>query len=110
MKNMTYVVTEACIKCKYTDCVSICPVDCFREGPNFLAIHPNECIDCGLCEPECPVDAIRHEDDLDSEQLHFKKINEKYASTWPTISVKKPAPEDADHWATVKQKLALLEE
>ena len=72
---MTYVVTEACIKCKYTDCVDVCPVDCFREGPNFLAIDPDECIDCGACEPACPVTAIFAEDDVPGDQSAFKEIN-----------------------------------
>ena len=72
---MTFVVTEACIKCKYTDCVEVCPVDCFYEGPDFLVIGPDECIDCGLCEPECPIDAIVSEDELSENQIEFIEIN-----------------------------------
>ena len=72
---MTYVVTESCIKCKYTDCVEICPVDCFYEGPEFLVIDPDECIDCGLCEPECPVEAIYADDELPNDQIEFIEIN-----------------------------------
>ena len=92
---MTYIVTDACVRCKYTDCVEVCPVDCFYEGENFLVIHPDECIDCGVCEPECPVEAIKPdtEDDKDGKWL---AINSKYAETWPVITVKIDAPTDAD--------------
>ena len=76
---MAFVVTEACIKCKYTDCVEVCPVDCFYEGPEFLVIHPDECIDCALCEPECPIDAILSEDELPEDQIDFIEINAKLA-------------------------------
>lgn len=107
---MTYVVTEACIKCKYTDCVDVCPVDCFREGPNFLVIDPDECIDCTLCEPECPVGAIFRDDDLPEGQEEFQEINTRLARVWPPIIQKKPAPSDADAWAEVKDKRGLLEE
>lgn len=86
---MTYVVTENCIRCKYTDCVDVCPVDCFYEGPNFLVIHPDECIDCGLCEPECPAQAILSEDDLRQEDLPFVALNAELAERWPNISVRK---------------------
>ena len=72
---MAFIVTESCIKCKHTDCVEVCPVDCFYEGPNFLVIHPEECIDCALCEPECPVDAIFSEDELPDDQIPFIEIN-----------------------------------
>ncbi|WP_437556909.1 ferredoxin FdxA [Acidithiobacillus sulfuriphilus] len=107
---MTYVVTEACIKCKYTDCVDVCPVDCFREGPNFLVIDPDECIDCTLCEPECPVGAIFRDDDLPEGQEEFQEINARLARVWPPIIQKKPAPSDADAWAEMKDKRGLLEE
>ncbi len=90
---MTYVVTENCIKCKYMDCVEVCPVDCFYEGENMLVIHPDECIDCGVCEPECPAEAIKPdtEPSLDS----WLKLNADYAKSWPNITVKREAPEDA---------------
>lgn len=107
---MTFVVTESCIKCKYTDCVEVCPVDCFYEGPNFLAIHPDECIDCALCEPECPVDAIVSEDELKPDQEKFLDINRDMAEKWPNIIEIKAAPEDADQWKNVKDKAHLLEE
>jgi len=106
---MTFVVTESCIKCKYTDCVEVCPVDCFYEGPNFLVIHPDECIDCALCEPECPVDAILSEDDLKDEQLEYLKLNAELAEKWPNITEVKPAPEDADEWKDVKDKRQYLD-
>ena len=84
---MTHVVTEACIKCKYTDCVDVCPVDCFREGPNFLVIDPDECIDCAVCIPECPADAIFAEEDTPADQLHFIKLNADlaFAKGWTSI-------------------------
>jgi len=106
---MTYLVTESCIRCKYTDCVEVCPVDCFYEGPNFLVIHPDECIDCGLCEPECPVDAILHEDDLTPEQDKFYALNQELAELWPNINESKPALDDADQWRGVTDKLQYLE-
>ena len=106
---MTYVVTESCIKCKYTDCVDVCPVDCFREGPNFLVIDPDECIDCTLCVAECPVEAIFAEDDVPSEQKQYLAINAELAKLWPAIIEKKPAPADADDWKDVKEKAHLLE-
>ena len=92
---MTYIVTDACIKCKFMDCVEVCPVDCFYEGENFLAINPDECIDCGVCEPECPVDAIKPdtEDDPDGKWL---RINTDYAKVWPNITVKGEPPADAE--------------
>lgn len=91
---MTYIVNENCIKCKYTDCVEVCPVDCFYEGDNMLVIHPDECIDCGVCEPECPVDAIKPDTEPGVEK--WLELNRKYAETWPNITAKKPAPTDAD--------------
>lgn len=106
---MTFVVTENCIKCKYTDCVEVCPVDCFHEGPNFLAIDPEECIDCTLCEPECPVEAIVSEDDLPEDQADFLQLNADLAAQWPVITEIKPAPEDADEWADQPNKRDLLE-
>ena len=107
--TMTYVVTESCIRCKYTDCVDVCPVDCFREGPNFLVIDPDECIDCTLCVAECPVEAIFAEDDVPDDQQQYKAINAELAKLWKPIIERKPAPADADQWKTVKPKGHLLE-
>jgi len=106
---MTFVVTEACIKCKYTDCVDVCPVDCFHEGPNFLVIDPDECIDCTLCEPECPVEAIYSEDELPEGQEKFIAINAELTPLWPVITDVKDAPDDADEWADKVDKIGLLE-
>ena len=106
---MTFVVTEACIKCKYTDCVEVCPVDCFHEGPNMLVIDPEECIDCTLCEPECPVDAICSEDDVPAGQEQFTKLNAELSKGWPVITKAKAAPPDADDWKDIKEKLEHLE-
>lgn len=106
---MTFVVTDSCIKCKYTDCVEVCPVDCFYEGPNFLVINPDECIDCALCEPECPVSAIIAEDELKPEQHEFIQLNAELAETWPNITAKKDPPLDADEWKDRKEKRQFLE-
>jgi ferredoxin len=106
---MAYVVTESCIKCKYTDCVDVCPVDCFHEGPNMLVIDPEECIDCTLCVAECPVEAIFAEDDVPTEQRGFIAINAELAKKWSQIIERKEAPSDADEWAKVKDKKKLLE-
>jgi ferredoxin len=102
-------VTEACIKCKYTDCVDVCPTDAFHEGPNFLAIHPDDCIDCNLCVAECPVEAIYAEDDVPPAQRGFIALNAELARQWPIIAEKKEAPPDAEYWADVKDKRDLLE-
>ena len=99
---MTYIVNEDCIRCKHTDCVEVCPVDCFYEGENMLVINPDECIDCGVREPECPVDAIQPDTDDDAHK--WVTINTQYATIWPNITVKNPAPDDAEHWALVKGK------
>ena len=107
---MAFVITENCIKCKYTDCVEVCPVDCFYEGPNFLAINPDECIDCALCEPECPIEAIVSEDDLKPEQQQFKELNANLSKKWPNITRKKTAPADAKQWEGVAGKLSHLKE
>ena len=106
---MTFVVSDACIKCKHTDCVEVCPVDCFYEGPNFLVINPDECIDCALCEPECPVDAIFSEDELPEEEQAFLELNAELCEIWPNITEKKDAPADAADWEGKPGKLALLE-
>jgi cytochrome c oxidase cbb3-type subunit II len=108
-RHMTFVVTEACIKCKYTDCVDVCPVDAFYEGPNFLAISPDECIDCAVCVPECPVAAIYDEGDLPQEQMMFVPINAEMVRNWPRITSRKKALPDADEWAKVEKKRHLLE-
>ena len=107
--TMAYVVTESCIKCKYTDCVDVCPVDCFREGPNMLVIDPEECIDCTLCVPECPVEAIFAEDDVPPAQRDWIPINAELSKVWKPIVERKPAPADAEEWAKVKEKKHLLE-
>lgn len=103
---MAYVVTEACIRCKYTDCVAVCPVDCFREGPNFLVIGPDECIDCTLCVPECPVNAIYAEDDVPADQQDFIELNAVLARhpAWsPIVNAKAPLPDHAD-WKDIRHK------
>jgi ferredoxin len=105
---MTHVVTEACIRCKYTDCVDVCPVDCFREGPNFLAIDPDECIDCAVCIPECPVNAILPEEDVPGDQQKFIALNAELAKNWPSITKRKPALPDAEEWKDRKDKLDQL--
>jgi len=91
---MTYVVVDACIKCKYMDCIEVCPVDCFYEGENMLVIHPDECIDCGVCEPECPVEAILPDTEDDTEK--WVEINREYSEKWPNITQKGDAPGDSD--------------
>ncbi len=106
---MAFVVTEKCIRCKYTDCVEVCPVDCFYEGPNMLAINPDECIDCALCEPECPVEAIIAEDDLAPEQQGLVELNRELASQWPVITNQKQPPSDADDWQQTADKMQYLE-
>ena len=106
---MTYLVTEKCIRCKYTDCVEVCPVDCFYEGPNMLVIHPDERIDCGLCEPECPVNAIYVEDDLPKKYDIFLTLNAELAKKWPNITHRKDPPADADEWKEKEDKLSVLE-
>ncbi len=106
---MTFVVTENCIRCKYTDCVDVCPVDCFHEGPNFLVIDPEECIDCQLCVPECPVNAIYDEQDLPEDQYDFLALNAELAQQWPVINEVKSPPDDADQWDGVENKRQYLE-
>ncbi len=106
---MTFVVTETCIKCKLTDCVEVCPVDCFHEGPNMLVIDPEECIDCTLCEPECPVDAIFDEEDVPEGQEQFIALNAELTKDWPVITQAKDPPDDADDWRETPDKLQYLE-
>ncbi len=105
---MAYVVTESCIKCKYTDCVEVCPVDCFYEGPEFLVIHPDECIDCGLCEPECPIEAIFADDELPENQIEFIEINAKLADVYENITEAKDPLPDADNYKDVEEKIQFL--
>jgi len=107
---MTYLVTENCIKCKHTDCVTVCPVDCFYEGPNFLSINPDECIDCGVCVPACPVEAIVADTDDGVDIIFWTDLNRRLSAKWPNIVNKKDAPLDADQWNRVSGKLSLLEE
>ncbi len=106
---MTYVVGQNCIRCKHTDCVDVCPADCFYEGPNFLVIHPDECIDCDLCVPACPVDAIYEQDDLPADQAEFLNLNAELAEFWPNITKKKDALPDAESWDGVAGKREFLE-
>lgn len=107
---MTYLVTEDCIKCKHTDCVEVCPVDCFYEGPNFLVINPDECIDCGVCVPECPVNAIVADNDTAVDVVKWVDINKRLSAKWPIITKKKdPLPDHAE-WQGKPNKLDLLEE
>ncbi|MDN4503611.1 ferredoxin family protein [Alteromonadaceae bacterium BrNp21-10] len=106
---MTFVVVDNCIKCKYTDCVAVCPVDAFFEGPNFLVIDPDICIDCALCVPECPAEAIFPDTELPADQTEFLELNKQLSREWPNIIEIKPAPTDADTWNGVAHKLPLLE-
>lgn len=108
---MTFVVTDNCIKCKYTDCVEVCPVDCFYEGPNFLTIDPDECIDCALCEPECPAQAIFSEDEVPAGQEKFIELNAELADEWRdnNITEMKDKMPDAEEWDGVPDKLQYLE-
>ena len=105
---MTHVVAQACFGCKYTDCVVVCPVECFYEGDQMLYIHPDECIDCAVCIPECPVNAILPEEDVPQDQVKFIPINAELAKKWPSITKRKPAPADADEWKDKKDKLDQL--
>jgi ferredoxin len=99
---MTYVVNDNCIKCKYTDCVEVCPVDCFYEGENMLVIHPDECIDCGVCEPECPIDAIKPDTEPGLEK--WLTVNAEFSKTWPNITAMKPHAADAKEFEGVPEK------
>lgn len=107
---MTYLVTENCIKCKHTDCVTVCPVDCFYEGPNFLAINPDECIDCGVCVPECPVDAIVADNNKDIDIVFWTDLNKRLSTKWPNITKKKDPLPGHEEWNGKPDKLDLLEE
>ena len=107
---MTHIVTEPCIRCKYTDCVDVCPVDCFREGPNMLVIDTDECIDCAVCIPECPVNAIYAEEDTPADLMNFIKLNVELslAAGWKSITKRKAPPADADEWKDKTGKLSEL--
>lgn len=98
---MSYIVTENCIKCKYTDCVEVCPVDCFYEGENMLAINPDECIDCGVCEPECPIEAIKP---ASESNIEMQELNREYAQLWPNITSKKPPLPEAEEFKDLSDK------
>ena len=106
---MTHVVTEACIKCRYTDCVDVCPVDCFKQGPNFLVIDPDECIDCAVCIPECPVNAIYPEEDVPADQQEFIEINRQLSQHWPVITKRQPSLPEAEEYAKISPKKHLLD-
>lgn len=107
---MPFVVTDSCIQCKYTDCVEVCPMDCFRQGPNFLVIVPDNCIDCSMCVPECPVGAIYNEIDLPPEQRHFAEINARLAAhpEWKPITRSQAPLPDHENWRAVANKLEFL--
>ncbi|MDB5929194.1 MAG: 4Fe-4S ferredoxin, iron-sulfur binding protein [Polaromonas sp.] len=106
---MTHVVTDACIKCKYTDCVDLCPVDCFKAGPDFLVIDPAECIDCAVCIPECPVNAIYADEDIPAHFKPFLEINARLAKLWPTLSKRIAPLPTAEQWKNKTGKLASVE-
>ena len=105
---MTYVVTEACIRCRYTDCVEVCPVDCFHAGPSMLVINPEECIDCNLCVSHCPVNAIYADDDLPEDQSEFLAINAEFSKKWPILNEAQDPPHDAEKWKPIKSKKHFL--
>ena len=107
---MPHVVVESCVRCKYTDCVSVCPVDCFHEGENFLVIDPEECIDCGACVPECPVEAIFDEDDVPDKWAEYIEINASLAASWPLIDDSKEPLPDAEEMQDVESKRSMLSE
>lgn len=107
---MTHVVAEPCVLCKHTDCVEVCPVDAFREGENCLVIDPFDCIDCTLCVPQCPVNAIFMDSDLPAKWTEWRQLNERLSRTWPTIRTRKPPLPSHAHWATVTSKRAQLSE
>lgn len=107
---MTYIVTENCIQCKYTDCVDVCPVDCFHEGPNFLAINPDECIDCGVCVDECPANAIVPDNDVTVDVVKWQEINRQLSAKWPVITKKKEPLPEADKFNGLPNKESNLEQ
>lgn len=104
---MPFVITGKCIKCRYTDCVEVCPVNCFYEGENMLVINPDECIDCGVCEPECPIEAIKSDEELKPEEMHWAQVNRKYSAIWPNIQQSKgplPGAEEAAEQSAEEKK------
>jgi len=101
-------ISVACMHCADAPCMAVCPVDCFREGPNFLVIDPDECIDCAVCVPECPVNAIYAEDDVPGDQQAFIKLNAELSPSWTSITKSKAALPDAEEWKDVKNKLDQL--
>jgi len=109
---MPFVVTGKCIKCRYTDCVEVCPVDCFYEGENMLVINPDECIDCGVCEPECPIEAIKSDEELSKTEQVWSDRNTRFSALWPNITNTKQPLEDADDWSekTSEEKEGLFSE
>lgn len=106
---MTHVVTETCVNCRYTDCVDVCPVDCFKVGPNFLVIDPDECIDCAVCIPECPVNAIYAEDNVPEDQREFIEINRQLSQHWPVITKRQAALPEAEEYSKITAKKHLLD-
>ena len=106
---MAFIVGDACVKCKLTDCVEVCPVDCFYEGPNMLVINPDECIDCALCEPECPIDAIYSEDEVPEDQIKYIELNAELCMEWPNIVEQKDPLPDSEQWKEVKGKFDMIE-
>ncbi len=107
---MTYIVNDKCIKCKYQDCIVVCPVDCFYVGENMVVIHPNECIDCGVCEPECPIKAIVPDTRLKPDEVHWVEFNRKWSEEWPNIVHKGVVPDDASDWDDVPDKMKYFSE
>ena len=106
---MAFIVGDACVKCKLTDCVEVCPVDCFYEGPNMLVINPDECIDCALCEPECPIEAIYSEDEVPEDQIEYIELNAELCTQWPNIVEQKDPLPDSEDWKEVKGKFDMIE-
>ena len=107
---MTYVVTEACVRCRYTDCVEVCPVDCFHAGPNFLVIDPVGCIDCSLCVDECPAHAIYRDEDLPAASAAWLRLNADLSALWPVLAEREDPPGDADQWLDIPGKAVYLEQ
>ena len=106
---MAFIVGDACVKCKLTDCVEVCPVDCFYEGPNMLVINPDECIDCALCEPECPIEAIYSEDEVPEDQIKYIELNAELCMEWPNIVEQKEPLPDSEDWKEVRGKFEMIE-